>query len=408
MNLGVAVQIALRALLRNKERSLLTMLGIVIGVAAVIVTVAIGAGARANVAKQIAGLGSNLIIILPGSTQTSGANVGLGGASTLTLADGLAIAQEPHVTAVSPMVNLRTQVISEYGNWQTSIQGVAPTYPFIRSWTVQQGSFFTDTDVATSAKVCAIGTTIVTNLFPEGDAIGQTIEIRNVPFRVIGILQSKGHSAMGGDQDDVIMIPYSSAMQRLQSSNVASNVVNTILFSVDTQANMQPTLAAVQTLLRARHRIQPGMANDFNVRNTADIAQVAESTALTLQLLLAGVAAVSLVVGGIGIMNIMLVSVTERTREIGLRMAVGAPSRAILMQFLVESATLSSAGGLVGIALGVLGSIVASRLGNFPYTTSIPAIAAALIFSAAVGIFFGFSPARRAATLDPIVALRTE
>ncbi len=408
MNIAVAMRLALTAIVRNKERSLLTVLGIVIGVAAVIITVSIGAGARASIDRQIANLGSNVAIVLPGSTMTQGANGGLGAASTLTLEDGLAIAHMPHVAAVTPMVTLRTQVISQFGNWNTQVQGVSPAWPYVRDWNLLEGTFFSDIDVATSAKVCIIGTTVAQELFPNSDPVGATLTIRNVPFRVIGVLVSRGHNTFGMDQDDLIVAPYSSVIQRLQSSSFGASVISVLMFSVDQEQNMQSTIASVTQLLRARHRIAPNALPDFNIRNTQDIANVAESTALTLQILLASVATVSLIVGGIGIMNIMLVSVTERTREIGLRMAVGAPSRAILMQFLVESATLSTVGGAIGVVLGIAGSIAASAIGKFTYVPSPLAIAGALLFSAAVGIFFGYSPARRAATLDPIVALRTE
>ncbi|MDE2481199.1 MAG: ABC transporter permease [bacterium] len=408
MNLALALRLALGAIVRNKERSLLTVLGIVIGVAAVIVTVSIGAGARASIDQQIANLGSNVVIVIPGSSATQGAHLGLGGAATLTLGDGLAIAHLPHVAAATPLVTLRTQVVSQYGNWQTQIQGAAPTWPFVRNWELSAGTFFSDTDVATSAKVCVIGATVASELFPNADPIGTTIAIRNVPFRVIGVLTTRGHNVFGMDQDDLIVVPYSALMQRLQSSNVRADAVNTLIFSVDDPTNMTGVTADVDALLRARHRIAPSALPDFSIRNTQDVASVATSTALTLQILLASVATVSLVVGGIGIMNIMLVSVTERTREIGLRMAVGAPGRAILMQFLVESATLATVGGAIGVVLGVVGSLVASAIGKFAYQPDLPSIIGALVFSSAVGIFFGYSPARRAATLDPIVALRTE
>jgi putative ABC transport system permease protein len=408
MNLAVAVAIAIRAIIRNKERSLLTALGIVIGVAAVIVTVAIGAGARASVQAQIANLGSNMIIVIPGSTSTQGANAGLGGASTLTLDDARAIVRVRHVAAVSPAVNLRTQAISATSNWQTSVNGVSPAWLFIRGWGLQSGTFFGDADVATSAKVAVIGTTVATNLFPDQDPVGATITLRGVPFRVIGVLTSRGHNAFGMDQDDVIFVPYSAVMQRLQASSVGANVISILFFSVDSQENTSSAIEDVTTLLRERHRLAPGVVNDFSIRNTQDLANVYASTALTLQILLASIATVSLIVGGIGIMNIMLVSVTERTKEIGLRMAVGAPSAAILMQFLVESATLATVGGAIGVAIGLGGGVIASMIGRFPFIPSLPAVAASLIFSAAVGIFFGYSPARRAAHMDPIVALRAE
>jgi putative ABC transport system permease protein len=410
VNGEMAFVTALRALLRNRERSLLTVLGIIIGVAAVIVTVAIGAGARASIQATIAGLGSNLVVILPGSTNTGGVNVGIGAASTLTVGDGLAIvAQVRHVVAVTPMVSLRTQVVSQYSNWQTTVSGASPTWPYIRSWAIGSGSFFTDTDVATVAKVCVVGTTVANELFPgRTDVVGQTIEIRNVPFRIIGVLVSRGHNQFGMDQDDTVVVPYTSLIQRLSTSANGPNVVSALAVSVDKQSNIARAISDVTQLLRTRHRIVSPQADDFQVRNLADIAQAMSSAGLTLQILLASIATVSLIVGGIGIMNIMLVSVTERTREIGLRMAVGAPNAAILLQFLVEAGLLSIAGGAIGVVLGIGASAIAARIGHFPFSVSIPTVVLALGFSAAIGIGFGFYPARKAASLDPIVALRAE
>ncbi len=410
MNLPLAITIAFRALMRNRERSLLTVLGIIIGVAAVIVTVAIGAGAKASIEASIANLGSNVIVILPGSTNAGGVNAGIGAASTLTLSDGLAIAQQvPHAAAVTPVVTLRAQVISQYSNWQTTVSGASPAWPYVRSWYLQSGSFFSDADVATSAKVAVIGTTVASELFPGQDSvIGQTIRINNVPFRVIGLLVSRGHNAFGGDQDDTVVIPYSALLQRLSTSANGPNVVGALMISIDDPKNIASTITAVSELLRTRHRIVPPQTDDFQVRDLADIAQVANSTGVMLQVLLASVAAVSLVVGGIGIMNIMLVSVTERTREIGLRMAVGARNAAILLQFLVEAAVLSMLGGAAGVLLGVGFSAIAAVLGHFPFTVSFPTIALSLAFSAAIGIGFGYYPARKASLLDPIAALHAE
>jgi len=410
MNLEVAVSIALRALLRNRERSLLTVLGIIIGVAAVIVTVAIGNGARASIEASIANLGSNVVVILPGSTNTGGVNVGIGAASTLTIADGIAIAQQvPHAAAVTPMVSLRTQVLSQTGNWQTSVIGASPAWTYIRSWDLQSGSFFNDSDVATSGKVAVIGTTVASELFPgQPDVVGRTIQVRNVPFRVIGVLVSRGHNQFGQDQDDTVVIPYSSLIQRLSTSANGPNVVNALMISIDDPANISSTIGDVTALLDVRHRITPPQTADFQVRDLADIAKVATSTATMLQILLASIATVSLVVGGIGIMNIMLVSVTERTREIGLRMAVGARNASILLQFLVEAVVLSTAGGAIGVALGILFSIVAAKIGKYPLSVSLAAVTLSLAFSGVIGVGFGFYPARKAAQLDPIVALHAE
>jgi putative ABC transport system permease protein len=410
VNLHLALDIAARALERNRERSLLTVLGIIIGVAAVIVTVAIGAGVRASIQASIANLGTNLVVILPGSTNTGGVNVGIGAASTLTVNDGLAIVQQVrHVAAVTPMVTLRTQVVSPNTNWQTTISGASPAWPYVRSWVLQSGSFFNDTDVALRAKVAVVGTTVASHLFPgQTNVVGQTIEIRNVPFRIIGELVSHGHNQFGMDQDDTVIIPYSSLLQRLSTSANGPNVVSALLISIDDQKNITSTIGDVSALLRVRHRIVPPEADDFQVRDLADIAKVATSTGVMLQILLASIATVSLVVGGIGIMNIMLVSVTERTREIGLRMAVGARNAAILLQFLVEAAMLSTIGGAIGVLLGIACAAAAAGLGKFPFTVSIVAIALSLAFSAAIGLGFGFYPARKAAQLDPIVALHAE
>jgi putative ABC transport system permease protein len=405
MTLKLTLRLALGALIRNKARSMLTMLGIVIGVAAVIVTVAIGVGARTSVAQSINSLGSNLIVVQPGSVTQTGARTGFGGASTLTPDDGLAIAKLPGVAAVSPTVSLRTQVVAGENNWQTTITGVAPTYTYIRSWPIESGTFFNENEVASAAKVAVLGETVVAQLFPNGGSpVGQTVIIKGAPFTVIGTLAPIGQSGLGTDQDDVVLIPYTSAMERL----TGLTTVNTLMVSAASADQIDPVTASVTQLLEQRHRIVPPQTDDFQVRNLQAIAQTASQTGTVMELLLAGVAAVSLIVGGIGIMNIMLVSVTERTREIGLRMSVGARGATILRQFLAESVVLSTIGGLIGVVAGAAGTVVVAMLTQWP--TAIPPqwIAASVGFSAMVGIFFGYYPARQAAQLNPIEALRFE
>lgn len=396
------LKLALSALVRNRSRSILTMLGVVIGVAAVIVTVAIGTGAKSSVASAINGLGSNLIIVTPGSVQTTGARTGNGGASTLVPADGLAVAKLPNVTAASPAVNLRTQVVGAGNNWQTTVTGVAPSYTVVRSWDVAAGRFFTQTETDDAAKVAVLGQTVVQQLFPSSDPVGQTVMIKNVPFTVIGVLTAKGQSGMGQDQDDTILIPYTSALQRI----TGGTTINTLMVSASDQAQIAPVTSEITSLLEQRHKIVAGQPDDFQVRNLQDIAATATSTASILGLLLAAVAAVSLVVGGIGIMNIMLVVVTERTREIGIRKAIGAPRRAILGQFLTEAVLLSLIGGLAGVVVGLVGTNFKIQ-GVKPIPTA-GSVIGAFAVTVAVGVFFGFYPASRAAALRPVDALRYE
>jgi putative ABC transport system permease protein len=405
MKFLATMRIAVGAIARNRARSLLTMLGIIIGVAAVIITVAIGSGARASVANQINGLGSNMLILLPGSVNTSGVRSGNGGASTLTTADGLAIAKLPHVAAVSPTVSAREQIVAGENNWSTTVVGVSPSYAYIRNWPLANGTFVTQNDVDTSAKAAVLGQTVVTNLFPDGsDPVGRTILVGNVPFVVTGVLSAKGQSGVGQDQDDTILVPFSSAMQRLTGQKYVASMV----ISADDPANIALVQTETTALLEARHNIAQGAADDFQVRNLADIASAASSTAATMQMLLAGVAAVSLLVGGIGIMNIMLVSVTERTREIGLRVAVGARRVAILWQFLAEAVVLSTFGGIVGSIAGAIGAFGVAYVAKWSASVDPLTVLVAVAFSALVGVFFGYYPAAKASRLDPIVALRFE
>ena len=399
------VRLALTALVRNRSRSLLTMLGVVIGVAAVIITVAIGTGATSSVAAQINGLGSNLIVVIPGSVQTTGAKTGTGGASTLTAADGIAIATLPGVAAVSPVVSVRTQLVAHGQNWQTTVSGVATSYTYVRTWPLAQGRFFTQAETDDTAKVAVLGQTVVQQLFGDGsNPVGKSMLVKGVPFTVIGTLTPKGQSGAGQDQDDTVLIPYTSALERL----TGSTTVGSLMVSASDASKITSAQNEITALLEQRHRIVAGQPDDFSVRNLADIAQAASSTASILALLLASVAAVSLLVGGIGIMNIMLVSVTERTREIGLRVALGARAASILRQFLIEAVVLSTGGGAIGVVFGIAGAAAIAYWAHWATSVSFAAVLLALAFSAAVGVFFGYWPARKAAALDPISALRFE
>jgi putative ABC transport system permease protein len=404
VSVAETIRLAVRALVRNRMRSLLTMLGVIIGVAAVVVTVAIGAGARQSISDQIMSLGSNLIIVIPGNLTQNGVNTGTGAASTLTVDDGLAIAKLPGVAAASPGVGFRTQVVAQSRNWQTQITGVAPTFLAIRQWSLARGTFFDDAAVASVAKVCVLGQTVVENLFAGQDPLGKTLIIRSVPFTVVGVLNRRGQSASGQDQDDTVVIPYTSAMQRL----TGQTYLNVIAISAADAASMDSVQDRVTRLLEERHRIVPPQQDDFALRNLQDIAAAASSTARIMETLLASVAAVSLIVGGIGIMNIMLVSVTERTREIGLRLSVGARGSAILQQFLTEAVVLATAGGAMGALFGLAGAQAVAAFGHWPATVPPVAVAVAVLFSAVVGVFFGYYPAAKAAQLDPIQALRSE
>jgi putative ABC transport system permease protein len=398
---------ALAALRANKGRSILTTLGIIIGVAAVIAIVALGEGASASVQNQLQGLGVNLLTIQPGSTSSGGARTGAGNAITLKAADADAINSNiDGIDGVSPVVGGNAQIIAGGQNWSTRVQGVTPPYFNIENWTIAEGAPFTDADNTNSNNVAVLGSTVVSNLFPNGqDPIGQVIRIRNVPFTVIGVLQSKGSTAgPGGDQDDVVLIPFRTGQVRL----FGSQNINQIIVQVTDASQMDAISNKMDTVLRQQHRLAPNQADDFTIRNNNDIISRVSSVSSTMTMLLGGVAAVSLVVGGIGIMNIMLVSVTERTREIGIRLAIGAQPRDVLSQFLVEAVVLSLMGGIIGI---LVGSGVALALPFVAgWTTVLPWNAIVLAFgvSAAIGVFFGIYPARKASQLDPIVALRYE
>jgi putative ABC transport system permease protein len=405
-----SVRIALRALRVNKLRSTLTMLGIIIGVAAVITMIAVGSGAQARVEEQIKGLGTNLIILFPGSVTAGGVRMGAGSRSSLTEDDSYAIQREiPAVQAAAPTLRGTGQVVAGSNNWSTVFYGVTPEYFEARNWVVATGKMFEPADLAGSGKVALLGETVARNLFGDADPVGQVIRIRKVPFTVIGTLERKGQSLMGQDQDDVILMPISTARNRVLGGTTAKQrSVGSVSIKVRDGEDMKEAEEQIRSLLRQRHRLQPGAEDDFNLRNLSEVLQAREESSRVMTLLLAAVASVSLLVGGIGIMNIMLVSVTERTREIGLRMAVGARGRDILSQFLVEAVTLALIGGLLGIVLGVGGSYALGHVAEWRTELNAQAIVLAVSFSAAVGVFFGFYPARKASRLAPIEALRYE
>jgi putative ABC transport system permease protein len=399
------IKIAFRALRRNKLRTILTMLGIIIGVGAVIAMVALGKAAKVQVEARIAALGQNVIMVFSGSVNRNGVFSGFGGAGTLTVDDATAIQNEvPNVAAVSPEVRSGAQIAAGENNWSTSVMGEDVDYLTIRVWDIAEGAMFTEADVRSAAKVCVLGKTTADKLFLGASPVGQNIRIKNVPVKVLGVLKAKGVSMMGSDQDDTVIVPYTTGMKRFAGVTMLRSI-NVSAVSADQLADVQNAIA---DLLRQRHRIQPGRDDDFILRNQKEIAEAQTATTDVMTALLAGVATISLLVGGIGIMNIMLVSVTERTREIGIRMAVGARGHDILLQFLIEAVTLSSIGGVLGIALGIGGAKMLTLIKHWPTLVSTNSIIIAFVFSAAVGIFFGFYPARKASQLDPIEALRYE
>jgi putative ABC transport system permease protein len=407
MNILSVIKVALRALNRNKMRSALTMLGIVIGVGAVIAMVSIGQGAQRTVQEQIQSIGTNVVFVWPGSMNSNGVRLGAGASNSLTESDVEAIEREcPSVTAASAIVRSSAQIVFGDQNWYTQVQGTNEKFCQIRDWHILWGEFFTASDVRTASRVIVLGKTAADNLFAGANPIGQMVRLHNLPFRVIGVLASKGQSGMGQDQDDVAVMPYTTVQKKLIGQTIPH--INAIMLSCVSSEETRLAVGQVTSLLRQRHKIREDQPDDFMVRNLTDIAETAEQTNHVMTLLLGSIAAVSLLVGGIGIMNIMLVSVTERTREIGIRMAIGARPAYIRMQFLTESIVLSLFGGVAGILGGIILSYVISRVLNWPTLVSAFSIVISFGFAAMVGIFFGFYPARKASALDPIDALRYE
>ena len=405
MSFLMVFRIAFKALGRNKMRTALTMLGMIIGVAAVITMVALGTGAQTSIESQIQSAGTNMIIVAAGNFTQGGVRQGQGNASTLTPDDANAIRSVPGVQYVAAGVNTRGQLVASNQNWGTQVQGTDVDMPLIRSWPTQLGAFFSAQDVATASKVAVLGSVVRDQLFgPDMDPTGQVIRINNQPFTVSGVMASKGQSGMGQDQDDVVFVPYTTVMKKLRGITFIQQAQVSAASATDTSA----TADRIAALLRVRHKIQPGDPDDFMVRTMEEMAAVRVQATQTMTALLASIAGVSLLVGGIGIMNIMLVSVTERTREIGLRMAIGARGRDVLLQFLVEAVVLSLFGGSIGIALGFALSQGVTFWMNWPTAVSPQAVVLAFGFAAMTGVFFGFYPARKAAALDPIDALRFE
>jgi len=400
------VRVAIRALTRNKMRSMLTMLGIIIGVGAVIAMVGVGQGANEQMQAQIAAMGSNLLIIQAGSRQAGVVRVGYGATKSLAPADEQAIlAQVPMVSAVAAGTGSHQQVVSDDNNWGTNIQGTEPSYFGIRNWNFDLGASFSSYDVAQSNNVAVLGATVLINLFPDGSSpVGKTIRIKNLPFTVVGTLQPKGQTGFGQDQDDVVFIPYTTLQKKISGQNWLQN----ISVSAASKDATDTVGQQITNLLHSRHRIRPGQGDDFTVHNLSDVAEVASAAGSIMTILLGSIASVSLLVGGIGIMNIMLVSVTERTREIGIRMAVGATEADVQKQFLIEALVLASIGGVIGILFGLLSSWLISAIAHWAVDVSVLSIVVAALFSAGIGIFFGYYPAKKAARLDPIEALRFE
>jgi putative ABC transport system permease protein len=399
------VKVAGQSILKNKMRTVLTMLGIVIGVAAVIVMVAVGYGARTRIADQIKNLGTNMIIITPGSTQQGGVSQGAGSFNRLKVEDAEALMRESTLlSAASPVVMTRSQVVGGAGNWRTSVHGVSYLYSSIRDWGTEYGAFWTDADERSVRRVAVLGATVAKSLFPGEDPVGALVRIREVPFTVVGVLTAKGQTPDGNDGDDIVLVPYTTAKNRLSGWSF----VGMILASATSPSDIPAATEEMRGILREKHKLGEADYDDFTIRTQDQITQMAQGTTKVMSMLLAAIASISLLVGGIGIMNIMLVSVTERTREIGIRMAVGARGSAVLTQFLVESVVMSLFGGLIGLAIGLGGAALLGRLTGWSTATPIETVFIAVGFSAAVGVFFGYYPARKAASLDPIQALRYE
>jgi len=405
MNFNEVIRVALRTLGRNKMRTLLTMLGIIIGVMAVICIVGVGTSASEQVQDQIQSLGVNMLFVMAGSVNSGGIQMGTGATNTLMVSDARAMLQEiPEITMLSPETDTTVQVVYQSQNWATRDQGVGPDYFDIRNWPVVVGSSFSERDIDTAADVCVIGSTVANKLFNGDNPIGKVIRVKTLPVTVIGELETKGQSTFGRDQDDVIMMPYTTVMKKL----VGVDWLQLITASIDSKNDINFATSQITALLRQRHHLRADEANDFSIRSPAEIAQTVGRISLILTVLLGSVAAISLLVGGIGIMNIMLVSVTERTREIGVRIAVGATESDVQRQFLSEAMVLSLIGGIIGVIFGIASSIIVAKAMQWPTAVSPLSIVGAVAFSAGVGIFFGYYPARKASRLDPIEALRYE
>jgi putative ABC transport system permease protein len=405
MEFTATLRMAFRALGRNKMRTALTMLGVIIGVAAVICTVSIGEGATQRIQNAIENMGANMVWIEAGGVNLNGVRTGNGQTKTLTLEDVKAIQDQiPLVSHVTPNIDGRAQVVFGNQNWNTSMRGISPDYLFVRKWAVERGTFFGQEEVDRADNVCVFGLTVANILFLNDDPIGQTVRVNNQPCKVIGVLEPKGQSATGQDQDDMILMPYSTVQKKIKGINWLDD----IWASAATPAVIPEAEREIADLLRERHHIRTGQTDDFNIRHPVEIANAMADSARMMEILLASIASIALFVGGIGIMNIMLVSVTERTREIGVRMAVGATEKAVQMQFLSEAVVMSLIGGAIGLVFGMLGSVLIARILQWPTAVPLSAILIAFVFSACVGIFFGYYPAWKAASLDPIEALRYE